>query len=163
MERKKLMLIVAIVIVIAVAAVAASVYLVGPYGAGGGSSIAGASSLRFSVMVTHNETSLGNYTFMVKNAGTMRIETKTANTSIIYIVDGYQQKAWLCSNGTWQDLSDAFTTQWTTWSSQLKGYTDNLAGWKSGNWTYTTPNEDTVKIYDIAINPSLADSLFQPS
>lgn len=168
MEKKKLIIAVVIFIAIAIASVVAGVYLATRIGGGGGSVIAGASSLQFSVMVTHNETSRGNYTYMAKNAGasnmTMRIETtNTAGNSIIYIVNGVQQKAWVYSNGQWQDLSDAFTTQWATWSSKLKEYTDNLAGWTSGDWTYTAPNEDTVKVYNIAVNPSLADSLFQPS
>jgi hypothetical protein len=166
MNQKKLIIAVVIFITIAIAAVVAGVYLATRSGDGGG--IAGASSLQFSVTVTYNGTTQGNYTYMAKNAGTsnmtIRIETtNTAGLNIIYIVNGAQNKAWVYSNGQWQDLSDAFTTQWTTWSWQLKEYRDNLAGWTSGDWTYTAPNGGTVRVYNIAVNPSLADSLFQPS
>jgi hypothetical protein len=166
MKQKKVIIAIVIFITIAIAAVVAGVYLAMRSGGGGG--IAEASSLQFSVTVTHNETALGNYTYMAKNAGTsnmtIRIETtNTAGLNIIYIVNGAQKKAWVYSNGQWQDLSDAFTTQWATWSSQLEEYRDNLAGWTSGDWTYTAPNGDTVRVYNIAVNPSLADSLFQPS
>jgi hypothetical protein len=163
MKQKKL--VIAVLITIAIAAVVAGVYLATR--SGGGGVIAGASSLQFSVTVTYNGTILENYTYMAKNVGTsnmtMRIETNnTQSHSSIYIVNGAQKKAWLYSNGKWRDLSDAFTTQWTTWSSQLKEYTDNLAGWTGGDLTYTAPNGGTVRVYNIAVNPSLVDSQFQP-
>jgi roadblock/LC7 domain-containing protein len=162
MKQKKL--IIAVLITIAIAAVVAGVYLATR---SSGGLIAGASSLQFSVTVTYNGTILGNYTYMAKNVGTsnmmMRIETNnTQGHSIIYIVNEAPRKAWLYSNGKWRDLSDAFTTQWTTWSSQLKEHTDNLAGWTGGDLTYTAPNGGTVRVYNIAVNPSFADSQFQP-
>jgi hypothetical protein len=163
---------IAVIVIVAIAAVAVGVYLATQSGGGGGggggttTGIAGASSLQFSVSATHAGVSQGTYTYMAKNLGTsnlmIRIEATTSTgDNFIYIVNGAQQKAWMCSNGEWLDLSDAFTTQWNTWDSQWEGYQNNLAGWTGGDHTYTAPNGDTVRIYNITVNPSLADSLFQ--
>jgi len=166
MKQKKL--ITAVLITIAIAAVVAGVYFAVRSLGGGRGLIAGASSLQFSVTVTYNGTMLGNYMYMVKNVETtnmtMRIETNdTQGHSSVYIVNGAQRKAWVYSIGQWHDLSDAFNTQWATWSYQLKEYTDHLAGWTSGDRTYTNSKGDTVRVYNIAVNPPLGDSEFQPS
>jgi hypothetical protein len=163
MKQKKLIIVVLTAIAITIAAVVAGVYST-KHSEG---IIAGARSLQFSVTITDNETTLGDYTYMAKNVGTsnmtIRIETtNTQNQSVIYIVDGAQKKAWYYSNGQWRDLSDAFNTQWTMWSLRLMEYTDNLEGWTSGDWTYINTNEEMVRVYNIVVNPSLADSLFQP-
>jgi hypothetical protein len=128
-----------------------------------------ASSLQFSISVTHAGAAQGTYTYMAKNAGTsnlmIRVEmTDTEGNAFIYIVNGAQQKAWMYSGGQWTDLSASFSSQWSNWDSAWVGYRDNLAGWAGvGDWTYTAPNGDSVRYYNISVNPSLADSLFQPS
>jgi hypothetical protein len=103
---------------------------------------------------------------MAKNVGTssMMIRVEISNGyNVIDIVNGAQQKAWEYSGDQWQDLSDTFSAQWDAWKLTWQGYRDNLADWTgAGDWTYTDPNGDTVRIYDITVNPSLADSLFQP-
>jgi hypothetical protein len=163
-QKKRKKLIIAILIIIAIAAVVAGVFFA--MRIGGGGIVGGASSLQFSSTVTYEGTMLGNYSYMVKNVGTsnlkMRIATNDAQgNSNIYIIDGAQRKAWLYSDGQWHDITDAFPTQWATWRAQLKEYTDNLAGWTSGDMTYTASNGATVRVYDIVVNPSLADSQFQ--
>lgn len=118
MSQKRIYrLVVAVIVVVVVAAVVAAVYLATRSGGGGGAG--GASSLQFSVSVTHKGVTRGTYTYMAKNAGTssmmMRIESTTSSgENITYIVNEAQQKALVHSDGQWQDLSDAFTTQWTT-------------------------------------------------
>jgi hypothetical protein len=107
-----------------------------------------------------------DYTYSVKNAGTssmmMRIEMQSAGDSFTYIINGALQKAWIYSGGEWTDFSEMYQTYWETWNSAWQGYHDSLLGWTgAGDWTYTTPNGDTIRIYDISINPSLPDSLFQ--
>jgi len=137
---------------------------------GGGTDVdvEGASSLQFKV--SYNSVDSGNveYTYMIKNAGTsnlmMRIEMESADEDFIYIINGAQEKAWIYSDGEWMDFSEAFPTYWETWNSAWQGYRTNLLDWTGiGDWTYTTPNGDSVRIYDVTINPSLSDSLFQHS
>jgi hypothetical protein len=140
-----------------------------PTPSGGGANVAGASSLQYTVSVTNSSgASQGTYTFYAKNAGTsnlmIRIEfTDPSGDNFVYIVNGAQQKTWVYENDEWTDLSDAFSTQWDSWNSAWQGYRNSLAGWTGvGDWTYTDPNGDTIRIYNITVNPSLADSLFQP-
>jgi hypothetical protein len=137
---------------------------------GGGANVAGASSLQFSASMTNSSgASLGTYTYYAKNAGAsnMMIRIEFADPSgdnFVYIVNGALQQAWVESGGQWTDLSSAFTSQWSSWNSAFTGYKNSLASWSgAGDYTYTDPNGDTIRIYSISVNPSLADSLFQHS
>ena len=128
--------------------------------------VAGASSFQYTVTVDPADGETVEYTYMIKNVETsnlmMRIDMESSGEEIIYIINGAQQTAWIYSNDQWVDLSDAFPSYWDTWNSAWEGYRTNLLDWTGvGDWTYTTPNGDSVRIYDIDINPSLADSLFQ--
>ena len=49
----------------------------------------------------------------------------------------------------------------TIWNSLYQGYVTNLSTWTGGDWTYTAEGA-TVRIYDISVNPSIPDSVFQP-
>lgn len=169
MNRKAL--IIAAVVIVAIIVVAVGVYVatLGGGGGGGGTTpdIAGASSLQFSVDLTNAGTSLGTYKYMAKNVGTsdmmIRVEITSTEGDIIYIVNGAQQKAWGYVAGEWQDLSDTFSTQWDSWNSTWVGYRDSLESWSgTGDWSYTDPSGNSARVYEIAVNPSLADSLFQP-
>jgi hypothetical protein len=128
--------------------------------------VAGASSLQFRVSVDPADEESIDYMYSVKNAGTdslmMRIEMQSAAESFIYIVNGAQEKVWIYSDGQWMDFSQMYPTYWETWNSAWQGYHNNLMDWTGyGDWSYTTPNGDSVRIYDITINPSLPDSMFQ--
>ena len=130
--------------------------------------VAGASSLKYSVSLTEAGVLQGSYTFQGKNAGTsnfmLRIDfTDESNAQTIYIVNGAEQKSWAYSDGQWQDLSAVYTMQYNTWSPMWQGYVTSLSAWTgSGDYSYTQGNA-TVRIYDISVNPVLADSLFQHS
>jgi hypothetical protein len=107
-----------------------------------------------------------DYTYMIKNIETsglmMRIEMEMSDENFIYIINGVQEKVWIYSGTGWMDFSDAYTSYWDTWESTWEGYRTNLLEWQGvGDWTYTTPNGDSVRIYEITVNPSLPDSLFQ--
>ena len=183
MDKKGMSKIVIVVIIVAILAVSSiAVYLAmsggtddGVNGNGGTSDttdnggttvdVEGASSLQFKVSVNSADAESMEYTYMVKNAGTsslmMRIEMQSESESFIYIINGAQEKVWIYSGDEWIDFSDAYPTYWETWNSAMEGYQSSLLDWTGvGDWTYTTPNGE-IRIYDITINPSLADSLFQ--
>ena len=87
---------------------------------------------------------------------------ESTEQDFIYIINGALEKVWAYSDGEWIELSEFFPTYWDTWNSAWQGYRTNLLDWTGyGDWTYTTPNGDSVRIYNISINPSLSDSLFQ--
>ena len=163
-KKNTKLIVAAILVTIVVAAVVAGVYFV----MSRGGAVATASALKFNVKISYNETTLGDYVYRAKNVGTsnmtIRIETNSSDgKKIVYIVNGAQRKAWVYSSDEWRDYSDAFTTQWATRSSEMKEYTGKLAGWTSGDLTYTNTKGETVRIFNIAVNPSLDDSLFEPS
>jgi hypothetical protein len=141
-----------------------------PSTSGVGANIAGATSLQFTVAVTNSSGgSLGSYTYSVKNAGTsdqmVRIEfTDPSSGNLVYIVNSASQQVWVETNGQWTDLSSTYASQYSSWNSAFLGYKNNLTSWSGvGDWTYTDPNGDTVKITNVSVNPSLSDSLFQHS
>jgi hypothetical protein len=128
--------------------------------------VAGASSLQFSVSFTEAGVGTDVSTYRVKNAGTssvmMRIDTALATgEDFIYIINGAQQKVWIYGDGEWMDLSVNYDTYWAQWSTTWEGYRDSLSDWTGlGDWSYTEGGA-TIRIYDIDVNPSLADSLFE--
>jgi hypothetical protein len=135
---------------------------------GGGTEVdvEGASSMQFKVSVDPADSESVTYEYMIKNAGTsshmMRIEMESAGEEFIYIINGAQEKVWMCTDGEWMEFSEMYQSYWETWNSAWQGYRTNLLDWTGyGDWTYTTPDGDSVRIYDINVNPSLSDSLFQ--
>jgi hypothetical protein len=90
----------------------------------------------------------------------VRVECEYGEMTLIYIVNGEQQKAWANEGSGWVDLSDAFKAQWDLWAPTYEAYADQLATWTSGDWTYTD-GDASVTITNIVVNPTLADSLFQ--
>jgi hypothetical protein len=71
---------------------------------------------------------------------------------------------WVESGGQWTDLSSAYSSQSSIWNSAFLGYKNSLTSWSGvGDWTYTDPSGDTVRISNVSVDPSLPDSLFQHS
>jgi hypothetical protein len=128
--------------------------------------VAGATSLRYSVSLTEAGVFQGSYTFQGKNAETsnfkMRIDfTDKSGDQSTYIVNGADHKAWIFESGQWQDVSVAYDAQFSSWNNLWQGYTNSLLSWNGiGDYSYTQ-GDATVKIYDVSVNPVLADSLFQ--
>lgn len=162
---KKSVMAAAVIVIIAVAAVAVGVYLATRSG-GGGANVAGASSLKFTASVATG-VSQGTYIYYAKNVGAsnmmLRIEyTDPSGAYFVYIINGVQQKAWIQSGGEWTDLSSEYASQSSTYYPRFTGFKNSLEGWSGvGDWTYTLADGSTARIYDITVNPSLADSLFQ--
>jgi hypothetical protein len=80
-----------------------------------------------------------------------------------YILNGGNQTAWAAVNGEWTDITSEFNAQWTSWGTMWTGHVNNLANWSgTGDYTYTDANGDSITIFNITVNPTLPDSLFQP-
>jgi hypothetical protein len=93
----------------------------------------------------------------------MRIEYTVYSTPSIIILNGAQQKAWSYSDGKWSDISSEYSSYNGVWNPLWQGYVASLAAWNGiGDYSYTVSSA-TVRIYDISVNPVLADSLFQHS
>jgi len=95
----------------------------------------------------------------------LRIDITTAGTTTSYILSGSQQQGWLTVGTQWMSFSDLgldFSQQWNQQYSGWTTYTGYLADWTGGEWSGTVGGT-TYRIYDIQVNPSLPDSVFQPS
>lgn len=162
--RRKTMIALLAIAIVAVAIVA-GVFLATR---GGGGNVAGANSLQFSSEYTFQGGST-TYTFSAKNIGTsstlLRVEGTGENGPFIYIINGAQEQAWVYENGAWTNLTAYYSSTWGQWIStfsELKGELSNWSGF--GDYTYTDQSSGhTIRIYNVTMNPSLADSLFEPS
>jgi len=134
--------------------------------------IAGATSLGFKINATisgANEL----YAFTAKNLGTSEImlrvdQTDVEGTEFVYVFNQTAQTVWASIAGEWMDVSTEFASYWDGANSAIIGYTA-FEGYKtqlatnwsgSGDYDYTS-GEDTFHIFDIIVNPSVEDSLFQ--
>jgi len=166
--NRKTVIALGVIIIIVVALVVGVILATRGGGGGKGGNVADASSLQFSADITVSGT-LATYTYYAKNIGTsnamLRVEWTSSEGNYIYIINGAQKQAWVEENGTWTDLSDYFSETWNTWNSTFAGMTSSLSHWSgSGDYTNTDPSTgDTIRIYNISVNPSLADSLFEHS
>ena len=130
-------------------------------------SVADATSLKYSVSLTENGVETASYTYWGKNAGTenfaMRIEYTDESDDGILIFNSETNEAWTYSGGEWVDISSYFDSQFDMWENLWTGYVNSLESWAgTGEYTYSADG-NTVRIYDISVNPTLEDSLFTHS
>jgi hypothetical protein len=163
-----------VVIIIVVVAIAGAYVLMNPGGGGGGGdgeetvyTMGNATSIQYDVNLTTAGVT-GTYNFAGKNLGTtdtlLRVDANpvvSEGTVYSYIMYAANQTSYSNATGTW-DVS-VFATDWPTYSTQFEGYIDHNPDWKTGDSdiTYTDNSGNTVVIFNIVLNPSLPDSLFQ--
>ena len=122
-----------------------------------------ATSLQFDVATSEKD-----ITFQVKNLGTSEIllrvgETYTDGSELTYIMNQTDQTVWAEYGGEWTDESANWATYWTdTWEPSLNGYVTGLADWSGTGDFEIQAGGETQTISNIVVNPTLADSLFQP-
>jgi hypothetical protein len=176
-NKTRIPLIAAAVIIIVVA-IAGNYYMSNIFSSSTGTPIKGVKLLQFTVTLTKGGVNNGTYTYYTKNVDEinssykwgraanfmMRIEyTNTVGVTWITVFDASQQKAWLHSDGQWQDVTEGFAIHYSDRARQWLGYWNSLQAWKGiGDWTYNV-NEVAVRIYDIKVNPSFSGSLFGPN
>jgi len=134
--------------------------------------IEGATSLGFKVNATIGGTN-ELYAFTAKNLGTSDIllrgdQWDAQGNAFVYLFNQTAQTLWIEYSGMWTDYSTEFDSYWSGADSALIGYTafDCYKTELATNWSGTgdhdyTDGEDTFHIFDIIVNPSIEDSLFQ--
>ena len=164
----------AVVIVIVVVVVAGAYVLMNPGGGGGGGgedviTAANATSLQYDADITSQGATV-KYQFAGRNLGaaneTLRINLLAGELgNYSYILNAGDETAWMAVNDEWTDISSEFLTQWDSWGAQWNANVNALGTWTTGTGdiSYTATNGDSIRIYNISLNPTLADSLFQPS
>jgi len=135
---------------------------------GSGENIGSASSIDCKMDVTTAGGTV-HYRFMAKDIGSsnmkLRVEVTTAEQEAKLILDNGNQEAWLWTSVSgWQDSSAQFGSYWSMYWGQLNDSLDVLFDWTGGDYNYTDPTSGaSIRFYDIQVNPTLPDSLFQPS
>ena len=111
------------------------------------------------------------YAFTAKNLGTSDIllrvdEVDTDGNAFIYLYNQTAQSLWIQYAGEWTDSSATFSDYWDGANSGIIGYTafnayktELAANWSSGTYDYSS-DSNTYHIYDIDVNPTIADSVF---
>jgi uncharacterized protein (UPF0333 family) len=164
------MLVAAVVIIVVVVAVAGAYVLMNNGGGGGGGetvyTMGNATSLQYSLNLTGADGTTGTYIFAGKNLNAsdlmLRVDVVGGGTVYSYIMVAGNQTSWSNATGTW--AASDFATDWPTWSTQFEGYIAHNENWKTGDGDITyTDSGNSITIYDIVINPMLADSLFTPA
>ena len=174
MEKRMLYALVAVVIIVVVVAVAGAYVLMNRGGSGITYTVSNATSLQYNAEVTYPGGIPVLFNCAAKNVGAtdmvLRIDILGgASGNYTYIMDHGTQTAWVSSNGTWTDFSIDFANQWNTWvgtgtrwTSDVNALSTNWSG--TGDYTYIgSKTGATIRIYNVAINPTLADALFQPN
>jgi hypothetical protein len=172
--NKKMMyaLVSIVVIIVAVVASTGAYVLMNNNGAGGSGvkntyTVTNATSLQYDVNVTYQGTTTLSE-FAGKNLGTsnimLRIDMSGVNQdNYTTVVNGTDQTAWRATNGNWTDVSSTYNTIWAIGcGKQWNNNVNALANWNgTGECTYTDSVGTSYKIYNVVINPTLDDSLFQ--
>jgi hypothetical protein len=174
----KKMMYASIAVVVIVITVAVGAYLLVNSGGGGGGgggetkntyTVANATSLQ----IEGNETStkgLVTYKWIGKNLNStqqmFRLDLwggESGNYSYIFITSN--QTVWLATNGVWTDVSSAYNDQWNEFGTEWTGLVNHLkTNWSgTGDCTFTSSWGASETVYNVSVNPSLADSLFQPN
>jgi hypothetical protein len=170
-------LVVVAIVVIAVVVVGVVAYYAlssgGDNGGGGNGgetviTIQNATSLSYDADVTSQGSTI-TYEWAGRNIGSDTLEIRVdllggESGNYSYILNAGDQTAWAGVNDEWTDVSSDFANQWAAWGAT---WTENLdalqADWSgTGDFQYTASNGDEITIHNIALNPELADSLFQP-
>ncbi len=177
MDKKMIYIVVAVLVVVIVVGVA-GVMLLNQGGNGGTTptptpapvAVSEASAIQFSVNETTTATGdLVVYQFACKNLNTatetLRVDMDLGDAGAFsYIVDTDAQKSWVTmDNGaTWSE--SAFADDCTTYGTLLHDFVDKLVadGDDANDLTYTT-DTTSITIYCVAVDPTLADSLFATS
>ncbi len=127
-----------------------------------------ASSLRFTVEATTTE-GHGTLTWSAKNIGTENLKLMMEGTmdgeEFGNILNGETRWMWYLEDGEWilnEIPEESWNTFWDVWKQTFEGYRSSLSSWTGGEYTYTDGQGNTVRIYNVQINPNLPDPLFAP-
>lgn len=83
-----------------------------------------------------------------------------------FILSEKMEKGWVKveESDEWYGFSSLpgydFEDYWDQYSTSLSSYVEYLEGWESGEYTYTDERGNTLTFYDIQMNPTLEDDLF---
>jgi len=176
MNKKGISWVVIGIVIVAVVVVGVVAYWAmtnsGGESGGGTPDVAGATSLGFKVNATIGGVN-EEYAFTAKNLGTSEVmlrvdEIDAQGNAFVYVFNQTAQTVWASASGQWNNVSSEFASYWDGANSAVIGYTA-FEGYKtqlatnwsgSGDYDYTSGG-DTFHIFDIILNPTVADSLFQ--
>ena len=128
--------------------------------------VATATSIQFKGEWTNDETV--TFTYVAKDIGTedfkSRMDGWAEGLEVGIIINGELGQAWSFQDGEWVEIPDErWDDYWEAALSELDLYISELQEWTHGDCTFTHPDYSyQVRIYDIEVEPDLADGLFEP-
>jgi len=138
---------------------------------GEGVPIESATSIDFKVDV-ENDAERMTVRYRARNLDTdapdLRVDYLEGGMIEIFIYNGSEGTGWISmgrmGNISFPNMDNDFISSQNIYISEFRNYKDYLAeGWTGGEWTYTIPGtETTIKFYDVWVNPTIPDSIFQP-
>jgi hypothetical protein len=159
-SKKSPKMLYAIVAIVIIAVAAVGGVLVFAIGQSGGNNVQG-DSIKFTV----DSTATGGTTYTTnvsaKNIGqnNMLLLWENPYVKTKTVVDFSKQTLWENLGGKWTEYPDAFSNVSSDWSQM---WTQIQCG-NSTEVTYADDSNSTIRLYNIQINPSLPDSLFEHS
>ncbi len=139
---------------------------------GGGNIVANAASLQYNAEVKNVGWTRQVYTVSAKNVNApnmmLRVEfSADTGANVTWILNHGTDTAWLEMYGNWTDISRDFANQWKSfvgensrWTTDVGHLVNDWSGTGDCNYVNSTTGE-TVTVYNVTVNPTLADSLFQ--
>lgn len=95
----------------------------------------------------------------------IRVEGIINNEDFGLILDNKNQNMWIQEDGGWmhEEIPEGYwNIVWNPWQTAFNGHLNALSYWTGGEYTYTDLEGNQISIYDIKINPTLPDSMFEP-
>jgi hypothetical protein len=136
-----------------------------PESAATNQAVVSASSLQFSVTpMEYKDSTRDTFTFYAKNIGTsdMMIRFEIASSGEYSVMNSAQNRSWWVSDGTWTNTSSQFSGVFQSSREDIVFYQSKLSTWAgTGDCVFSSSNGQSVRIFDIAINPELPDSMFE--
>lgn len=117
--------------------------------------------------VTVPEIGTTTYRFRARNLGTANADLRmdvSNEMDFSYILSGSQQEGWFGTDSQWTSFSDLgynFDDYWQDFYGDFENYWVELYDWTGEDWEWSWDSY-SYRIYDIQVNPSLPDSVFQP-
>lgn len=135
---------------------------------GPSATVVGATTVQFSVNETTTATGdLVGYSFACKDYNTanevIRVDLCIADQTYSYILDAGQEKSWASMDGgaTW--TASTFADDWIAYGSLFNDFANKLVDQGNTNDLSYTTDTTSITIYGVAVNETIADSMFATS
>jgi len=172
LDKKTLYIVVAVLVIVIVVGVAAAMLLnngnngtpsATPTPTPAPVDVATASTISFSANVTSQGVTT-EYKWQGRDIHSDNFTFRLDFATYAYIVNAGTEESWMSmdSGATW--TASDYATDLASWNSYWEEYLTNLTHWSgSGDYTYTNADGEAIVLFNITVNPTIADTVFNVS